>query len=186
MHIYKPLPEERISKVVDYYLAMPKPSYAEALVKGGGYTRSTANSSAHKFFQRPDVKLYLEKRRQELADSSGVTTEMLVQQLKSIAFGDLSKYIKVSDRGGLSYDFTGATPDELRLVSDLQVDSYVEGRGSAARNVKKFKFSKWDQLRAIEMLGRILGAFKDKTEVSGEISLVERLQRGRQQIRGGG
>lgn len=180
---YRQLPEERIRRVVDYYLAMEKPSYQEALIRGGGYTKATANSNAHKFFRRPDVKEYLDHRRQDISAATGVTTEKLVHRLKFLAFGDLSRFIKVRTDGQLDYDFTGATEDELRLINELTVDSYTEGRGLDKRPVKKFKFAKADTLRAIELLGRILGSFKDKTEVSGEVSLVERLQRGREQVR---
>lgn len=180
---YHPIQAERVRRVVDYYLAMPKPSYQEALIRGGGYTKSTANSNAHKFFKRPEVVEYLEERRKDISAKTGVTTERLVERLKMLAFGDLARFIKVNDKGQLDYDFTGATEDELRLVNELTVDSYKEGRGPTARDVKKFKFAKADTLRAIELLGRIMGVFKDKTEVSGEVSLVERLQRGRDRVR---
>jgi phage terminase small subunit len=180
---YHPVQHERVRRVVDYYLAMPKPSYQEALIRGGGYTKATANSNAHKFFRRPEVVAYLEERRKDLCAKTGVTQEALVQRLKMLAFGDLSKFIKVNSKGELDYDFTGATEDELRLINELTVDSYKEGRGADARDVKKFKFAKADTLRALELLGRIMGVFKDKTEVSGEVSLVERLQRGRDRIR---
>lgn len=177
------LSPDRIRKVVDYYIQMVQPSFVEAMVRGGGYTLSTARATGFKFKRRPDVQAMLAERRAVIGQQMGVTTEMLVERLKMIAFSDLSRFIKITRDGELNYDFTGATETELKLINELTVDKYTEGRGVHAKAVKKFKFAKADTLRAIELLGRILGAFKDKTEVSGEISLVERLQRGREQAR---
>jgi len=178
-------PRERIEKVVDYYLSMEAPSYQGALIKGGGYSRMTARQGGAAWFKRPDVRAILEEKQAILREKSGVTTELLIDRLKFIAFGDLSKFIKVTPDGGLDYDFSTATPEELKVVNELSVDSYADGRGPNKRTVKKFKFNKADALRAIELLGRMLGSFKDSMEVKGEVSLVERLQRGRAQIRDG-
>lgn len=176
------IPKERIERVVDYYLTMETPSYAEALRSGGGYSAKTSRN-AYDYFQRPDVQEVLNERRAEIREQAGVNTNMLVERLKSIAFGNVAKFIKVTDDGALDYDFTNATEEELKIINDLTVETFKDGRNKDARTVKRFKFSKIDSLRAIEMLGRILGAFKDKTEVSGEISLVERIQKGRLRVK---
>jgi len=176
------LAPEMIRRVVDNYLTMEKPEYKSALVRAG-YAPRSASKVGYRFFQRPDVQAYMQKRQAELSAQSGVAAEDLIRQLRMIAFGDLSKFIVVQKDGTLSYDFSNATQDELRLINDLSVDLYSEGRGAKRAPVKKFKLSTRDQLRAIELLGRIIGAFQDKVNIAGEVSLVERLQQGRAQVK---
>ena len=147
--------EERMRRVIDYYLAMPVPNMMQAMIKGGNYSKASAKDG-HKYFARPDAKAYLEERQAELRAKSGVTVEMLIDRLKFIAFGNLAKFIVRTEDGALDYDFSDATEEELQLITDLQVDSYIEGKGKGGRVLKKFKFGKSDPLRAIEMLGRIL------------------------------
>lgn len=172
------LAPELIRRVVDTYLSLDKPSYKDALV-ACGYAERSASKTGYRFFQRDDVKAYMETRRKEMAEKAGVTSEMLIDRLKMIAFNDLSKFMKVQPDGTLIWDFSGATQKELSLINELSVDSYSEGRGKIKVPVKKFKISTRDALRAIELLGRLLGAFQDKMEVSGDLGVVERLQAAR-------
>ncbi len=161
--------EDTIAKVVDYYLSMPQPSYRDAL-RAHGYSESYARC-AQQWFDRPKVQAYLNKRRKEIAERNNCKIDDLIMRLKTIAFGDFSKFLKVQEDGSLQYDFSGATPEELSLVNEL---SRVSNRSGHT-----FKVGKLDPLKAMELLGRILGAFNDRIEVSDENSIIEQLRRGR-------
>lgn len=166
--------EARMRKVVEYYLTMEKPNQAEAIRKGGGYSKRYYESPA-KFFRRPEMQRMMESRQRELVSVAGVTTNDIVRRLKTIAMGDLSAFIKKDPDGNLYYDFTDATQEDFKLIAELQVEGTVRRTGL---KVKKFKIIKHDALRALEQLNRMLGNFQDKMEVTERTS-VERLQRGR-------
>lgn len=168
------LERDKIITVVDYYLAMPKPSYKRALIEAGDYSEAYANN-AHEWFKKPEVAAVLAERRQDIASRNGVNIDDLVARLKFIAFGDFSKFIHVMPDGTLDYNFTDATPEELSLINELTVETTRYG--------KRFRFGKVDPLKAIELLGRILGAFKDKTEHSLEKDLISQLRAGRMAAR---
>lgn len=141
------------------------------------------SASASQLFKRPDVVAEIERRMNMLSARSKVTAEWITEQLYNIANGGntLAKYKRVLDDGSIMHDFTGATREELALITDLTVESYMDGKGEDAREVKKFKVSHTEPKSALDSLARILGMFKDKVEV--EHSVTERLMAGRDRVR---
>ncbi|KKL64978.1 hypothetical protein LCGC14_2159620, partial [marine sediment metagenome] len=74
------------------------------------------------------------------------------------------------------WDFTGATINELALIDELTV---LEKNGAFA-----MKIGVPSRQAALDALCRVLGLNKDKLDLSGTVSLVERLQKGRDRVRG--
>ena len=171
--------EARMKKVVDYYVSMTTPSRSEALRVGGGYSAKYAQSCG-KYFRQPSVKKYLEQRQRELAGVPGASSAEIMTRLKRIGMGDWTKFVKVQDDGSLDYDFTGATPEDLKLIQELQVETVTQRNGVVT---KKFKVTKLDAIRALDQLNRMMGNFQDKLEVFDAASSIERLQRGRLRVK---
>ena len=128
-------------------------------------------------FGRDDVKHEIARRREEVAEKYDISQEWLVERLAKIADSNLAlaRYKKVDFEGRLYWDFTGATQEELALIDELTV--------SIKMGVHTMKIGTPSRQAAIDSLARILGFNKDKLKLSGEVSLVERLQRGRDRVR---
>jgi len=165
--------------VLDYYFDNGF-SKKEALLSAG-YAESTANNFAAKVFDREDVQKEIKLRQKKLAKKFQLTQDWLIKRfLRQATAGDtLARFKKIEEDGSLSWDFTGATKDDLALIQELGVDFYTEGRGKNAKKVKKFKIKTPDEQAALMALGRHLGFFHDKVEIVG--SLAERIQAGREQ-----
>jgi phage terminase small subunit len=148
-----------------------------------GYAESTSDKLSTKIFGRAHVQAEMARRRKRMAKKAELSQDMLIQQLMRRMFsGDtLAKYKKVQPDGSLAWDFTGATAEELALLTELGVDFYTEGRGEGAVVVKKFRVKEPDVQQAIMALARHLGMFNDSLEVKG--SIIERLQAGRARVR---
>lgn len=171
---------ERMKRAVDHYLSMDTPSYRGAML-AVGYSKSTAKDG-YQFFKDPAVQAYMAERQAVIRQTAGVTPDHLIEKLKKIAFGDLSRFIKPQTDGTLKYDFRDASPEELALISELSVDMYQEGRGEGSVPIKKFRVGTRDQLRAIEILGRMIGAFNDSVTLNVG-GVVDRLQAARQRVK---
>ena len=131
-------------------------------------------------FNRPDVKHEIDRLTEEVMAKYEVTREWVTEQLVNIATAGkmLAKFKKVDDDGMLHWDFTGATQDELALIDTLSVESYsMPGQKGVT---KKFKISVPSRQTALDSLCRINGFNKDKLDIGGEMSMVDRLQRGRE------
>ena len=146
----------------------------EALVEAGYSEKSSPNS----VFGRDDVKHEIERRQEEVAAKYDVSQEWVVEHLVRITKSGeaLAKFIKVDHEGKLYHDFTGATQEELALIEELTVERTPLGG-------HKMKASPPGRQRAIDSLCRVLGFNKDKLDLSGSVSLVERLQRGRGRVK---
>jgi phage terminase small subunit len=168
--------------VIDEY--MKDCNQRQAMLRAG-YSVSAADSrrARHTIFGNPVVQQEIARRQNVTAEKAGVDKDDIVAKLKEIAFGELGKFIQIDTEGSLRWDFTGATEHELNRIDMLAVETYVEGRGRDAQTVKKFKITKKDQLRAIDMLNRMLGFYDESLTLKGELTLVERLQAGRNRIK---
>ncbi len=175
----KPLSEKYI-RTIEFYFENGF-NKKEAMLSAG-WSRVTAetNSTKH-FFTREDVKEEIARRQAALAKRHELTTDWIITRLKRISNASeaLTKFKKVDEDGNLYWDFTDATFEDLKVISEFMTESYKDGRGKDAKIVRKFKLKARDEKGALDSLARIKGMFDDKMTVAGELSLVERLQRGR-------
>lgn len=124
----------------------------------------TASAAGSRMLGNVKVKQYIEAKQKELEEKSGVTQQKIIEELAKIAFADIRK----------AYDKNG----NLRPIQDLDddtagaiigVESFEEydGRGDDREYIgdtKKIKMA--DKIRAAELLGKHLGMFKEKIEIS--------------------
>ena len=141
------------------------------------------SASAPTIFKHPAIVAEIERRMNIVTARSTSTAELVTEQLYNIANGGntLAKFKKVQHDGTIMHDFTGATEAELALITTLDVETYMDGKGEDAREVKKFKVSYTEPKGALDSLARIHGLFKDKVEV--QHSVTERLMAGRDRVR---
>jgi len=170
--------------VLNYWFAGGCGSKSDAMRKAG-YTEQTATKTQAAYFARPEMVAEIERRRKQIIEDHGLTLEWVIERLMRIADSGrtLAKFKKVTADGYLDWDFTNATPKELSLINDINIDSYTEGRGKGARGVKRFKVNSSDPKAALDSLARILGAFNDNLTVKSELSMVERLHAGRARVK---
>lgn len=178
---------EKQKVLVDAYLSNGFKKGAAMLA--AGYTdRSSKNSSAMKCAFNATVMAEIERRQAPKRFKAEVTREWIIERLARRADADniLAKYKRVNADGHVVWDFSDAKDDKdaLALISEITEEFYVEGRGPNAREVKKVKMKTVDAEGALTLLARHLGMLNDKLEVSGSMSLVERLQRGRARAAG--
>lgn len=143
------------------------------------YSDMTANHGSHIIFGRDAVKAEIERRKAKLAKKHDLSQDWLIEQFmkRVLAPDTLAKFKMIDQWGQLYWDFTGATKAELAMVRDLGVEFTKIGRGKDAIDITKFKMKEPDDQAALMALGRHLGFFNDKLEITG--SLEERIQAGR-------
>ena len=93
----------------------------------------------------------------------------------------LSKFKKVVGKT-LEWDFTGATQEELVAINEI-VTTERTTAGGGKTVTTKIGYS--DPKAALDSLARQLGMFKDNLEITGAMSLVDRINAGRDQSRAG-
>lgn len=171
-------PRER--KTVDHYFTNGFRK-AEAM-RSAGYG-GKGGLSPYEFFQRGLVVAEIERRHKAARVKYESDEELCMAVLRRKILGDetLARFKHVGDDGQLYWDFSGATQEDLACVSELQTETYMDGRGDDAREVKRTKIKASDPAAYLSLMMRKLGLLQDSIKLAADQSLIEILQqRGRQ------
>lgn len=153
-----------------------------------GYAESSASKQQTVFFDQPMVRKELERRRALTAKKFDLTEDWVIERLMRIADSGaiLAKFKKVTKDGGLKWNFTDATEEELAAINELTVTTTARGSGKGRIETTKFKVGSSDPKGALDSLARKLGLFNDSIDIKGGISLTDRIAAGRDRISGKG
>lgn len=117
----------------------------------------TARANGSRLLTNANVKRYIEVRQKDLQNRTNVTQERVINELASIAFLDTTELVQIKGRRVI-----------LANTEDLS-----EGQRKAIASIKKGKngveLATYDKLKALELIGKHIGMFKDKVEVSGSV-----------------
>ena len=136
-----------------------------------------AAAAASRLLKDADVAEYINKRMQERSERTEITQDWVLQELRKIASVNGSDFAKV---------VLGPEGAEVELIP---TDELSEDKKSAIASIKQGKYGisveSYDRVKALELLGRHLGMFKDKVEVSGLEEEKSKLDDLINQMRGG-
>lgn len=140
-----------------------------------GYSPDTAKSIGSENLTKPDIQARIAKAMAERSKRTGVNADRVVTELAKIAFVNASDVID-ADTATLKPD---ADPEDTAAIQSVKVKTF--GGDGLEREIKMA-----DKLKALELLGKHLGMFKDKVELSGINEEKNKLDDLLQQMRGGG
>ena len=128
----------------------------------------TAAVNGSKLLRNTKVENYIQERMQEREQRTKITQDKVLQELAKLGFFNIRKLF---DDSGKPLDITGLDDETAACIVGLEVMDVYEGIGEDKEFVgyiKKYKLS--DKLKALELIGRHLGMFKDKVELSGQVN----------------
>jgi phage terminase small subunit len=140
--------------------------------------------SADKLLKHPEIARILavaaEKAQKAIArviDEYEVTEERVTRELALIAFANMGDYMKPGADGDPVLDFSSLTREQMAALTEVTVESYMEGGKKNPREVKRVKFKLADKRAALVDLGRKLKMFTDRTEHNVVLSLEHYVQK---------
>ena len=141
----------------------------------------TAKAAGSRLLTNVNVKDYIKKRMKDREERTEITQDKVIKELAAIAFSNGSKYAKVIER--TAYDKEGEpiinpeTGDILKYksVDLILTDTLTKEEKKAISSIKHGKngieVSTYDKVKALELLGKHLGIFTEKVEVSGNMNV---------------
>jgi len=124
---------------------------------------STAMTNASRLLRNAKVQDYIKELQSKVEEKTIVSIEDIVKELTAIAFGDRTEIVKYSEEVNKDpitgeetrYCRTEITPsDKLSENAKKLIAGYK--RNTAGINVETY-----DKIKALELLGKYLGMFKD-------------------------
>ena len=145
-----------------------------------GYTMSQAGY----VFQRQDVIIEIERRRNLLRRETEITEARVIAELGKIAFASLGDLLEIQEDGSAWIDMTAITEDQKAALAQYDVETYQElgDEEHPGHVVKKSKIKFHDKKAALDSLARIMGMNNDKLAVTVGLTLSDKVQQARQRL----
>lgn len=133
-----------------------------------GYSTTAAEVSASRLLRKGKVRRAVDSAIAARAHRVEVTADHVIGELYRLATVDIAEAF---DDDGQLKPLKEMSPDVRRAIAGIEVEALYEGRGDERQQVgtiHKVKF--WDKKAALELLGKHLGLFIERKEVSGTIT----------------
>lgn len=130
--------------------------------------------NGNRMLRNAKVAEYIAERMQDRQKRTEITQDKVLQELAAVAFSNATDYVEVRDNTVIVKDTASLSDTQIKALSGIK-----ESRGGIEVKLN-------DKLKALELLGRHLGMFKDKVEVSGIDEEKKKLDDILRQMRGDG
>lgn len=148
-----------------------------------GYSEKTATEQGARLLTNVKVQKYLQKRKTERIERTEITQDMVLYELASIAFSNAADYAAIVERDATIQCENGAVmplydqdgnPVKYRTVEPVLTSDLTEKQKRALAVIKKgrdgFEVKPYDKIRALELIGKHIGMFTEKVEVTGDVN----------------
>lgn len=137
-----------------------------------GYSAKTANQIGSRLLANVQVAKAIEEAQANLAAKHGVTIDRIVAELALLGFSNMNDFIRIGSDGDPYTDFSALTREQAAAISEVTVEDFKDGRGEDARDVRKVRFKLVDKRAALVDLGKHLGMFTEKVQLSAGAGLA--------------
>jgi len=146
-----------------------------------GYKQKGAAVQASRMLTNPKIKSEIERILAERAKKLDISAEKVLGELAKMAFSNMQDYIRIQN-GEAYIDLSTLTREQAAAIQEITSEVYTEGRGDDARDIKRTKFKLAEKRGALELLGKNLKLFTDKTEIAGLDELATMLSKARSRV----
>lgn len=141
-----------------------------------GYSKKTGYSIGQQLLKKPEIQEELKKRQKKLQLKTGITQERVLKEMAICAFADPQNYFEVQDDGSIRLKtFDEMPPDSQRAIASVKEVQRILGSGEGGKDMtleKRREYKFHSKTKNLENLGRHLGLFNDKVEVSGGLDVT--------------
>lgn len=123
-----------------------------------GYSPDTAKAIGCENLTKPDIRAQIDRAMAERSRRTGVNADRVVRELAKIAFVNAADVINAED-ATLRED---AAPEDTAAIQSVKVKTF--GEDGLEREIKMA-----DKIKALELLGKHMGMFTDRLQVSGSL-----------------
>lgn len=127
-----------------------------------GYSPNTAQEQSSRLLSNVMVKNEIDKAMAERVRRTGINQDRVLRELAKIAFVNPNDVINFRDA-----TVKMTSEENLAAIASIKVKKIPGEYGDATEREVKL----YDKLRALDLLGRHLGMFKDKIEINGDMGV---------------
>ena len=132
---------------------------ATAAATRAGYSAKNASRIGHELLNKSQVQAAIKKALEERQKRTEITQDQVVIELARIAFGSARDVMEWGPGGVQLRPSSELTPDQAAMV--------VEVSETTSQNGGSLRLKTHDKVKALELLGKHLGMFLDRHEITG-------------------
>lgn len=130
-----------------------------------GYSAKSASEIGNENLRKPQIRAHIDEALAERSKRTGINADRVLQELARIAFVKATDVIDTDDATIKQY----ASDDDLAVIQSVKVKVIPTKEGDGVEREIRLN----DKLKALELLGKHLGMFKDKLEINGSMDVVK-------------
>jgi len=134
-----------------------------------GYSKKTAKVKGCQLLTKVNIDKYIRAQLENRSTRTQIAQDDVLSELGKIAFNDLGEML--TEDGRLK-NLNDMSESSRCAISGIENSEEFEGKGVDREHTGTLrKIKTWDKLKALELLGKHLGMFVDKQEMSGEVTI---------------
>lgn len=141
---------------------------AMAAAARAGYSPKTSHTQGSRLLARPEVAEAIAKAQVKRGKRTEITQDRVLEELAKVGFASMGDYLRVTPDGDPAIDLSEMTSEQASVLCEATVEDFTEGRGENARDVRRVKIKLHDKLSALEKIGKHLGMFPNRHELTGK------------------
>jgi phage terminase small subunit len=146
---------------------------AQAAIRAG-YSKKAAKEIASELLTKPHIQAGVTREERKLQNRFILTKERVLKELALIGYSDLSEYVTTDNEGRVTINEMATLPPQIsRALKSIKskTDTLVQKvDGGTFRELEKAQIEVvlHDKIQALNLMGKEIGLFKDKCEISGK------------------
>lgn len=132
-----------------------------------GYSPNTANEQGSRMLANVSIRTYIDKEMAERSKRTGINQDRVIRELARLAFVNANDVIDIEEATLKN----GATEDDTAAIASVKVKTIPTKEGEGVEREIRLT----DKLKALELLGKHLGMFKEKIEVDANVNSTAKL-----------
>lgn len=130
-----------------------------------GYSKKTAYSQGNRLLKKAEIKIALQREADRVIGKAELTADMVIDELRKLAFSNMDDYIERDDKGGaIRVRLADITREQAAAIQEVTIEETIVGAGEAAVPVRKIRFKLADKRAALVDLGRYFGLFGNQDD----------------------
>jgi len=130
------------------------------------YSEDTAAEQASRLLNNVNISEYISKLQKKLSDKTQITAEKVINELAKIGFSNVQDFIEDSNN---IKDISQIDKKKAAAISSIKKSVTRFGNGTSEGTKEVVEFKIWDKVAALEKIGKHLGLFTDRVEITGNI-----------------
>lgn len=128
-----------------------------------GYSTKTSNEQGNRLLANVSVRTHIDQAMAERSRRTGISQDRVIRELARLAFVNPNDVINLN-RAAVKEN---ASEEDLAAIQSVKVKTSCSENGEMVEREVRLN----DKLKALELLGKHLGMFKDKVEINGQVDV---------------